>query len=244
MNRSNLVIAVVLGISFIVGSWFISTMLKKKNETNDVIEVTGLAEENFSSDLIVWTGSFNRLTMDLKESYKLLKIDENVVKTYLKEKGISDNEMVFSSVAINQDYEYVTEPGGGSRRIFNGYRLVQTVRIESKDVPKIEKISREVTELIDRGVELNSDAPAYYYTKLADLKIKMIANATKDARERAEKVAENAKAKLGQLQQADMGIFQITAQNSSEEYSWGGTLNTTSKEKTASITMKLKFSTH
>jgi hypothetical protein len=182
--------------------------------------------------------------MDLKESYKLLKTDENVVKTYLKEKGISDNEMVFSSVAINQDYEYVTEPGGGSRRIFNGYRLVQTVRIESKDVPKIEKISREVTELIDRGVELNSDAPAYYYTKLADLKIKMIANATKDARERAEKVAENAKAKLGQLQQADMGIFQITAQNSSEEYSWGGTLNTTSKEKTASITMKLKFSTH
>ena len=219
-------------------------MLKKKNQTNDVILVTGLAEENFSSDLIVWTGSFNRVTMDLKESYKLLKTDENLVKNYLEEKGIRNNEMVFSSVSINQDYEYVTEVGGGSHRVFNGYRLVQTVRVESKDVPKIEKISREVTELIDRGVELNSDAPAYYYTKLADLKIKMIANATKDARERAEKVAENAKAKLGQLQQADMGIFQITAQNSSEEYSWGGTLNTTSKEKTASITMKLKFSTH
>ena len=244
MNRSNLIIAVVLGISFIVGSWFISNMLKKKNQTNDVILVTGLAEENFSSDLIVWTGSFNRVTMDLKESYKLLKTDENLVKNYLEEKGIRNNEMVFSSVSINQDYEYVTEVGGGSHRVFNGYRLVQTVRVESKDVPKIEKISREVTELIDRGVELNSDAPAYYYTKLADLKIKMIANATKDARERAEKVAENAKAKLGQLQQADMCIFQITAQNSSEEYSWGGTLNTTSKEKTASITMKLKFSTH
>ena len=244
MNRSNLLIAIVLGISFVVGSWFVSTMLKKKNETNDVIEVTGLAEENFSSDLIVWTGSFNRVTMDLKESYKLLKTDENLVKNYLIEKGIRNSEMVFSSVSINQDYEYITEVGGGSHRVFNGYRLVQTVRVESKDVPKIEKISREVTELIDRGVELNSDAPAYYYTKLADLKIKMIANATKDARERAEKVAENAKAKLGQLQQADMGIFQITAQNSSEEYSWGGTLNTTSKEKTASITMKLKFSTH
>ena len=244
MNRSNLFISLILGASFIFGSWFISNMLKKKNQTNDVIQVTGLAEENFSSDLIVWTGSFNRLSMDLKETYKLLKSDESIVKTYLVEKGISDNEMVFSSVAINQDYEYITEPNGGNRRIFNGYRLVQTVRIESKDVPKIEKISREVTELIDRGVELNSEAPQYYYTKLADLKIKMIANATKDARERAEKIAENAKAALGHLQQAEMGIFQITAQNSSEEYSWGGTLNTTSKEKTASITMKLKFSTH
>ncbi len=244
MIRSNISISIVLGLAFALGCWFISTTFSKKNQTNDVIMVTGMAEENFSSDLIVWSGSFNRLTMDLKESYKLLKLDENVVKAYLKEKGIKKSEMVFSSIAINQDYEYITEPGGGSRRVFNGYRLVQTVRIESKDVPKIERISREVTELIDRGVELNSDAPAYYYTKLADLKIKMIANATKDARDRAEKIAENAQANLGVLKQADMGIFQITAQNSSEEYSWGGTLNTSSKEKTASITMKLKFSTH
>jgi hypothetical protein len=244
MNRSNLIIAIVAGIAFITGCWFLSTTIQKKDQSKDVIEVTGLAEENFTSDLIVWTGSFNRLTMDLKETYKLLKNDENLVRAYLKEKGINDNEMVFSSVSINQDYEYITENGGASRRVFNGYRLVQTVRIESKDVPKIEKISREVTELIDRGVELNSDAPQYYYTKLAQLKIKMVANATKDARERAEKIAENSKSHLGQLQQAIMGIFQITAQNSSEEYSWGGTFNTTSKEKTASITMKLKFSTH
>lgn len=38
-----------------------------------------------------------------------------------------------------------------------------------------------------------------------------------------------------------MGIFQITGQNSDEDYSWGGTFNTESKEKTASITMKLDY---
>jgi hypothetical protein len=38
-----------------------------------------------------------------------------------------------------------------------------------------------------------------------------------------------------------MGIFQITGQNSNEDYSWGGVYNTTSKEKTASITMKLTY---
>ena len=41
-----------------------------------------------------------------------------------------------------------------------------------------------------------------------------------------------------------MGIFQITGQNSNETYSWGGTFNTWSKEKTASITMKLDYETH
>jgi len=38
-----------------------------------------------------------------------------------------------------------------------------------------------------------------------------------------------------------MGIFQITGQNSNEEYSYGGNFNTSSKNKTASITAKLEF---
>ena len=48
-------------------------------------------------------------------------------------------------------------------------------------------------------------------------------------------------AKIDKLQNAQMGIFQITGQNSNEEYSWGGTFNTSSKEKKASITIKLTY---
>ena len=69
----------------------------------------------------------------------------------------------------------------------------------------------------------------------------MISEATADAKERAEKIAENSGGELGDLLSADMGVFQIIGQNSNEEYSWGGTYNTSSKEKTASITMKLTY---
>ena len=69
----------------------------------------------------------------------------------------------------------------------------------------------------------------------------MISKATRDARLRAEKIAEFSGGQLGELESAKMGIFQITGQNSKENYSWGGTLNTSSKEKTASITMKLVY---
>jgi hypothetical protein len=58
---------------------------------------------------------------------------------------------------------------------------------------------------------------------------------------RAEQIASNSNASLGNLRNATMGIFQITGQNSSEEYSWGGTFNTAAKNKTASITMRLEF---
>ena len=109
------------------------------------------------------------------------------------------------------------------------------------DVDKIEKVSREITELLNQGVQFYSESPRYYYTKLADLKIQMISKATQDARLRAEKIAEFSGGKLGKLESARMGIFQITGQNSKETYSWGGTFNTDSREKSASITMKLTY---
>jgi len=108
-------------------------------------------------------------------------------------------------------------------------------------VAKVEKISREITELLNKGVQLYSEQPRYYYKELEDLKIEMVSRATENALVRAEKIAENSGAKLGELISADMGIFQITGQNSNEDYSWGGVYNTSSKEKTASITMKLSY---
>lgn len=69
----------------------------------------------------------------------------------------------------------------------------------------------------------------------------MKSNSTEDARLRAEKIAEFSGGKLGKIVSAKMGVFQITGQNSNEDYSWGGTFNTSSKEKTASITMKLVY---
>ena len=91
------------------------------------------------------------------------------------------------------------------------------------------------------GVEFYSSNPQYYYTKLSELKLEMIATATEDARLRADRIAENAGSDIGDLRNAQMGIFQIIGQNSNEDYTWGGAFNTSSKMKTATITMKLKF---
>ena len=152
------------------------------------------------------------------------------------------SSFVFSAVAINKDFETIyTADGNEKESRFTGYRLEQRVTIESKSVDKIEEISRQVSELINSGVEFYSEDPQYYYTKLSELKIEMIAQATKDANDRARKIAENAGGGIGQLKNADMGVFQIVAQNSSEDFSWGGSFNTSSKRKTATITVKLEY---
>ena len=180
----------------------------------------------------------------LKEAYAGLDKDRDKINTYLLSKGIKTDNVVFSAIDINKEFDEVYDDAGRrTKSIFTGYRLSQNVQIESGEVDKVEGISSEVSELINLGIEFYSNPPQYYYSKLAELKIEMIAQATKDANLRAFKIAENAGSGVGRLKKADKGVFQIVAQNSSEEYSWGGSFNTASKRKTAAITVKLDYET-
>ncbi|WP_306353992.1 SIMPL domain-containing protein [Flavobacterium sp. '19STA2R22 D10 B1'] len=234
--------ALLIGIAIIVSAFLFSHAFKNRNQSNDTISVTGLGKKDFVSDFIVWSGSFTKKSFTLKEAYAALENDRTTIKNYLISKGVKENEMVFSAVSITKEFEYsYTDNGSIKNQTFTGFTLTQNVQIESKEVDKIENISREVTELINSGVEFYSNAPEYYYTKLAALKIEMIAEATKDANSRAKSIAENANASLGKLKKSEMGVFQIIAQNSSEDYSWGGSFNTQAKKKTANITVKLIY---
>ncbi|MDR3272369.1 MAG: SIMPL domain-containing protein [Flavobacteriaceae bacterium] len=240
----NTLTTAIIAISVVLAAYFLGTAFKNRNQ-NNAISVTGLGTKDFVSDLIVWNGTFSKNNLELKTAYAELEQDRQKIKNYLISKGFAEKDIVFSAVDINKQYEYRNYTGyvgDSSQKIFTGYQLNQTVTIESKDVQKVENLSRQITELINNGVELYSPTPAYYYTKLSDLKIQMIAEATKDAKKRAEEIAKNAGGKLGQLKKANLGVFQITAQNSSDEdYSWGGTFNISSKNKTANVTIRLDY---
>jgi hypothetical protein len=233
---------IIVASAVLLAALIFSNTFNNRNKSNNSISVTGLGKKDFVSDLIVWSGSFTKKGMDLKEAYKDLDKDREIIKNYLVSKGVKPEAIVFSAVDINKDFENIYDNSGSKiKTVFNGYELKQNIQIESGDVNKIEDVSRQVSEIINSGVEFYSNNPQYYYTKLAELKIEMIAEATKDAQTRAKKIAENAGGDVGNLKNADMGIFQIVAQNSSEDFSWGGSFNTSSKKKTATITIKLEY---
>lgn len=233
--------SILISLAVVIAAFLVSKAVIERNSADNIVWVKGLSKTNFVSDLIVWEGSFSRKDYDLQNAYKQLDNDRVLIQKYLLEKGIKENELVFQAVNISKDFNYVYNQNGQSNRVFDGYKLEQSIKIESIEVDKIEKISRQVTDLINKGVEFNSLPPQYYFSGLADLKLEMIASATEDARLRAEKIVENAKSNLSDLKNARMGVFQITAQNSNENYSWGGSYNTSSKKKTASITMTLEY---
>lgn len=234
--------AVIFAIAIIISAYLLGNSIINRNKVDGSIAVTGLGKADFTSDLIVWEGSFSKESYNLQEAYQDLEKSKEVITNYLLSKGITTEELVFNAVTSHKNTRSkYSENGKYIGDEFLGYILTQRLQIESNDVEKVEKVSREITELLNKGIEFYSQSPRYYYTKLADLKIEMISKATEDARIRAEKIAENSGSGLGNLISAKMGIFQITGQNSNEDYSWGGTYNTSSKEKTASITMKLNY---
>src|SRR6185503_14897779 len=137
------------------------------------LKVTGSAKKRIMSDLAEWSATITVDNPDRTAAYR--SVHEQMQKTiaFLASKGFKDDVRP-SSVEVRE------------------LSVTQAVTVRSTDVPKVERISREVTDLLDQGVSIESSAPAYYYTKLGDLKIEMLASASKDARNRADNIVKSA----------------------------------------------------
>ncbi len=216
---SNTIIALIIVIGLIASSAIMANGVVKIKAGSNRITVTGSAKQQITSDLIVWTGSFKAKSDALQEAYKQLETAKNRVYKYLLDQGVPKDKIVFSS--INTNINYIVLPNGQYTSDIDYYDLYQTVTISSGEIDKITEISRNVTELINEGIQFQSQSPQYLYTKIADLKVTMLAEATKDARKRAEMISENAGSSLGELKYADMGVIQIAPLYSNEVSDYG-----------------------
>jgi len=239
-SKSNFtVLAIVLAIGFIIGAWIISSTWRYVSRSNVTITVTGSASENITSDFAIWRGSFSAESNTLVDAYAKLKSSNEKVTNYLLSKGFTQDKIIMSS--INTMNLYTNDREGIPTNQISGYRLSQDVSIESNDVNKIDRLSREATELINEGVEFNSLSPEFLYTKLGDLKIRMIGKASADAKERAEQIAESTGNSIGEVRSSKMGVMQINAKNSTEVSDYGMN-NTSSLEKTVTSVVNVSFS--
>jgi len=237
---ANAVLAGIIVIGVIISAMILGNSIVETKGGNNSIIVTGSAKQQISSDLIVWTGSFDAKAPVLQDAYNQLEGSKSLVLEYLVKKGVPTDKIVFSS--INTNIFYIPLPNGQYTSQIDYYDLYQTVTISSEEIDKITEISRNATELINDGVQFQSFSPQYLYTKIADLKVTMLAEATKDARKRAEMIAENAGSSIGGLKYADMGVIQITPQYFNEVSDYG--MNDTyslEKEITAVVHCEFKI---
>jgi Uncharacterized protein conserved in bacteria len=234
----SILVAIILALGAIISCLILTNGLVEIKSSKTNIIVTGSAKQQITSDKIVWNGHFSTKSAKLTEAYTKLESSRDKVNNYLLSQGVKKDELVFSSITTTPTY-VISDMGNNTNEI-DYYTLTQTVTISSNEIDKITDISRNATALLNEGVEFESDAPQYLYTKLADIKVTMLAEATKDARKRGQMIAENAGSKLGELKYADMGVIQITPLYSTE-ISDSGINDTTSLEKEITAVVHCQF---
>jgi hypothetical protein len=235
-NSAWLGLAVAITVSTFLASSAWERVRNKPRER--LINVTGSAKKRIVSDQIEWSATITTLDLERIKAIRDLAAHTKITLEYLRGHGIKDAEIVPGSVAVQPIFETErielhTKEGNQFRekKTFKGHQAVQAITLRSSDVARVERISREITQLLERGVPVESSAPTYYYTKLGELKITMLAEASKDARTRAESmVGETGGADLGKLLSAQMGVININPANSTAT-SWEGNNDTSSLEK-------------
>jgi hypothetical protein len=233
-------LALALGLA---GSTYIAATtwrdVRKQPDKNN-IRITGSAKKRIVSDLIEWSATIEGKGNDRTAAYLALKAGTDKVVGFLKAQGIKPDDIKTQSASITEEFEIVREdkvlPGTNvplrtETRNSVGFRALQVVSVSSPNVPQIEKASREITSLLEQGVFVTSNAPNYYYTRLGELKLEMLAEAAKDARSRAENILSSAgNTTIGPLVDSSMGIININPANSTMT-STEGNNDTSSYEK-------------
>jgi hypothetical protein len=198
------------------------------------LRITGSAKKRIVSDVIEWTATIEAHAADRTSAYKQLRSGTEKAVAFLKNQGIPAGEIQTQSASFKEVFEtqYLgTGPNRIEKQISKGFDTKQEISVRSKDVPRIEKASREITSLLEEGVSITSAEPGYYYTRLGELKLEMLGAAGMDARARAEKILHSTGgASLGKLISADMGIININPADSTET-SEEGNNDTSSFEK-------------
>lgn len=176
------------------------------NMSNDKISVTGSAYKIVKSDSARLEFEINARKSDKQQAYSAVKAQLPIVTNYLKEKGITDIDIK----ASNGYNSYKYSPNGNMTNDIAYYNLSQPIVIKSSDVDKIKEISSDIQSLMTQGVDINVMNTEYFYSKLGDLKVNLLEDATKDAKERANAMLKATHNRPGKIQSVQMGVFQIT----------------------------------
>jgi len=222
-----------LATALVASTYLVSRTWLSISSAN-VITVTGSARKSVMSDLAVWRGTFSVENPELLEAQRRLKEDRSKVEAFLNARQIEP--FVIQPIQISE----IRSRGNEQENRVVAYRLSQTVEIQSDDVDRLNSLGTEAGELVELGVAFVPQAPEFIFTKIAEAKLEMLAEATADAKARAEQMAQQGGRRIKQLRSAKMGVFQITPPHSTET-SWEGINDKTTIEKSITATVSASF---
>lgn len=193
---------IVLGIA--VGKGISSISANQR-----VVSVRGLCEREVKANKVTWPIVSKLVGNDMQQIYASVESTNNAIIAFLKSNGIQENEI---SVNPPEVYDQQTDRYNSNRAAFR-YNITNVIVVTSSQVDKVRQLIDRQGELMKQGIAISAGdyqyTTTYEYTELNEIKPAMIAEATANAREAAEKFAEDSHSKLGKIKTASQGQFSI-----------------------------------
>lgn len=250
LKNTPVVSATLIGsIAFLLAVIFGFNGLESLRSLDKTISVTGSAEKIVESDSAKWSFTITRSaqTDELKEGNIVLQSDVKKVIDFLASKGIAGKSLeraptetqvvCFNSTDSNYDrFGNRICASGGS------YSLSSRIIVNTEMAKEIADISQQTTEYaLSQNITIANSNVEFFYNKLTDLRVELLGAATENAKLRAEQIAKSTGKKLGSLQSASMGVFQVTSRQS-VDFSDYGSYDTSTFEKKVTAIVRTAFS--
>ena len=210
-NKSS---AFILGFFIFLGlaalGYFVATAAIDFKQYDRSVTVKGLSEREYKADIVIWPIEFTLADNDLEQIYRTIDSHTFKIKSFLEVNNIASDEISFSSPSITD--KTAQQYGGGQAPRYR-YSAIQTVTVYSKNIDVVRSIMSKLSELGKQGIVFSGGGyeyqTEYIFTRLNEVKPEMIEEATRKAREVAEKFASDSESKLGKIKKASQGQFSI-----------------------------------
>ena len=209
-NCNKLGIGIFVMIGLIVLGLFISKGLVSIANQDQFVTVKGLAERDVMANKVVWPLPYKSVSNNMQELYDNIEKNKNVILSFLKSGGITDNEIIISAPAVTDRLAQSYVPDNVKYR----YQSEAVITVISPQVEKVIELMGKQIELMKDGVIISNEynyQTQFEYTALNDIKPEMVEEATRNARAVAQKFAEDSGCKLGNIKQASQGQFSISS---------------------------------
>jgi len=207
-------------------------------EQQQDLRVKGYARTRVTSDMAVWTIDVAGEAPTLVEAFEKIDASTQHVQRFLDEHGFQPSDVQLS--AISTVTHHARDAEGNTLRRVEAYALHRSFTVTTSDVQRVAGAAGQVTQLLREGVHVQSSPPKYTYTKVGDVKIAILGEASADARHRADEIAAKAGCTVSEVRDARMGVMQITRPNSTRVTSYG-IYDTDTIEKDISVVVTVTF---
>ena len=202
MKYSNVIAALLVALGLAVLGMFVKAGIDNFSFRDREVTVRGLAEREVMANSVIAPLRYSLKSDNIDEMTRIAESNNAILTQYVKSAGIADSSIYVMRMDIGEIPYYGNERGPK-------YSLTGGITVETSKVSEVVALLDNQKPLYDKGIYLNDSYINYSYTDLNAIKPDMITDATKNARQAADRFAQDSDSHVGKIKTASQGQFSI-----------------------------------